>query len=67
VDSGSGSLRSERKRPLRSRIERLRRETKDALIARVLRLEGIVKQQKAAENALRDEVVRLSANRPSPK
>jgi hypothetical protein len=27
-------------------------------------LEGIVKQQKAAENALRDEVVRLSANGP---
>lgn len=57
----------EEKRPLRSRIERLRRETKDTLIARVLRLEGIGKQQKAAENALRDEVVRLSANRPSSK
>jgi len=57
----------EEKRPLRSRIERLRRETKDVLIARVLRLEGIAKQQKAAENALRDEVVRLSANSPSSK
>jgi hypothetical protein len=54
----------EEKRPLRSRIERLRRETKDALIVRVLCLEGIVKQQKAAENALRDEVVRLSTNGP---
>jgi hypothetical protein len=52
----------EEKRPLWSRVERLRRETKDALIARVLRLESVVKQQRAAENALRDEVVRLSAN-----
>jgi hypothetical protein len=57
----------EEKRPLWSRIERLRRETKDALIARVLRLGSSVKQQKAAENALRDEVVRLSANGPSSK
>ena len=57
----------EEKRPLRSRIERLRRETKDALIARVLRLERIVEQQKAAEIALRDEIVRLSADRPSSK
>jgi hypothetical protein len=54
----------EEKRPLQSRIQRLRRETKDALIARVLRLERIVEQQKAAENALRDEIVRLSADRP---
>jgi len=57
----------EEKRPLRSRIQRLRRETKDALIARVLRLEHIVEQQKAAENALRDEIIRLSADRPSSK
>jgi hypothetical protein len=42
---------------LRSRVERLRRETKDALIARILRLESTVKQQNAAENALRDEIV----------
>jgi hypothetical protein len=57
----------EEKRPLQSRIQRLRRETKDALIARALRLEGIVKQQRAAENTLRDEIVRLSANGPSSK
>jgi hypothetical protein len=57
----------EEKRPLRSRIARLRRETKDALVARVLRLEGTVKQQKDVENALRDEVVRLSSNGPSSK
>ena len=36
-------------RPLWSRAERLRRETKDALIVRILRLESTVKQQKAAE------------------
>jgi hypothetical protein len=57
----------EEKRPLLSRIERLRRETKDALIARILRLESIVKQQKAAENTLRDEIVRLSVNGSSSK
>jgi hypothetical protein len=57
----------EDKRRLWSRVERLRRETKDALIGRILRLESSVKQQKAAENALRDEIVRLSANGPSPK
>ena len=57
----------EEKGPLQSRIQRLRRETKDALIARVLRLERIVEEQKAAENALRDEIVRLSADRPSSK
>ena len=55
------------KRPIRSRIAHLRRETKDALIARVLRLEGTVKQQKDVENALREEVVRLSVNGPSSK
>jgi hypothetical protein len=58
---------SEEKRLLRSRIARFRRETKDALIARVLRLEGTAKQQKDVENALREEVVRLSANGPSSK
>jgi len=57
----------EEKRPLQSRIQRLRRETKDALIARVLRLEHIVEKQKTAENALRDEIVRLGADRPSSK
>jgi hypothetical protein len=57
----------EEKRPLQSRIQRLRRETKDALIARVIRLERIEEQQKAAGNALRDEIVRLSADRPSSK
>src|SRR6516225_8635951 len=58
---------SEEKRPIRSRIALLRRETKDALIARVLRLEGTVKQHKDVENALREEVVRLSVNGPSSK
>lgn len=57
----------EEKRPLQSRIQRLRRETKDALIARVLLLERIVGQQKAAENALRDEIIRLSADIPALK
>jgi hypothetical protein len=55
------------KRSLRSRIVRFRRETKDTLIARLLRLEGTVKQQKAAENALRDEVLRLSVNAGIPR
>ena len=57
----------EDKRPLWSRVARLRRETKDALIGRILRLESIVKQQKAAESALRDEIVRLSTKGPSTK
>ena len=57
----------EETRRLKSRVERLRRETKDALIARILRLESTVKQQNAAENALRDEIVRLSANGSSSK
>ena len=57
----------EERRPLWSRVTRLRRETKDALVGRILRLESIVKQQKAAENALRDEIVRLSVNGPSTK
>jgi hypothetical protein len=33
----------------------------------VLRLERIVEQQKAAENALRDEIIRHSADRPFSK
>ena len=57
----------EETRRLRSRVERLRREIKDALIARILRLENTVKQQSAAENALRDEIVRRSANGSSSK
>jgi hypothetical protein len=57
----------EETRRLKSRVECLRRETKDALIARILRLECTVKQQNAAENALRDEIVRLSANGSSSK
>jgi len=57
----------EEKRSLQSRITRLRRETKDMLIARILHLECVVGQQKTSENTLRDEVMRLSVMGPPTK
>jgi hypothetical protein len=48
------------KKSLRSKAERLRREPKDALIARVISLERAVAQHKRAENLLRDEILRLA-------
>lgn len=45
---------------LRSKISRLRRESKDALIHRILQLEDSVAKQARREDNLREEVLRLS-------
>jgi hypothetical protein len=45
---------------LRARIARLRRQSKDTLIARVLELETAVDNQAKRENTLREEVLRLT-------
>lgn len=47
-------------RALRTKISRLRRESKDALIYRILVLEESVKKQGRREDNLREEVLRLS-------
>lgn len=44
---------------LRSKISRLRRESKDSLIARIVTLQRIVGQHTTVENNLRDELIRL--------
>ncbi len=44
---------------LRARINRLRREAKDSLIARLLRLEEERRRQAEREDALREEIFRL--------
>lgn len=48
------------KRSLQSRSVRLRRESKDSLIARLISLERTVTRQKNAENLLREEILRLA-------
>ena len=48
------------RRAVRSKISRLRRETKDALIARLITAERAVTKQKTVENLLREEILRLS-------
>jgi hypothetical protein len=50
---------------LGSRIARLRRMKKDALIARLVQLEDASDQQKTIETNLRDEILRLLAKRES--
>ena len=47
-------------RAVRSKISRLRRETKDALIARLIAVERAVAKQRTVENLLREEILRLS-------
>lgn len=47
-------------RAVRSKISRLRRETKDALIARLITVERAVAKQRTVENLLREEILRLS-------
>jgi len=44
---------------LRAKINRLRRDSKDSLIARLLQLEEERKRQAERENALREEIFRL--------
>ena len=43
-----------------SKTARLRRESKDSLIARLISLERRVRQQQSAENLLREEILRLA-------
>lgn len=44
---------------LRAKVQRLRRESKDNLIARLLQLEGERKRQSDREDTLREEILRL--------
>jgi hypothetical protein len=56
VNSASGL----EKRSMWSKTARLRRESKDSLIARLISLERTVRQQQSAENLLREEILRLA-------
>ncbi len=51
---------AEERRSLQSKISRLRRGTKDALVAKVISLERTVGKQRDVENLLREEILRLS-------
>ena len=51
---------AEERRCIQSKVSRLRRESKDMLIAKLVFLERNVAKQNLAENALRDEVIRLA-------
>ena len=44
---------------IQSKVTRLRREPKDALIAKLILLDQSVAKQKRVENALREEIIRL--------
>jgi hypothetical protein len=55
----------EAQRPaLRAKIARLRRTSKDALIAKVMDLERTVEDQLKHENALREELLRITLKSP---
>jgi hypothetical protein len=54
------AAQSSRTASLRARINRLRRETKDALIARVMELEQDLKRRIQCEDTLREEILRLT-------
>ncbi len=47
------------RRAIQSKVARLRREPKDALIAKLILLDQTVAKQKRAENTLREEILRL--------
>jgi len=51
---------------LRAKIARLRRQSKDMLIAKVLELETAVANHSKRENALREEVLRLTFKAAQP-
>jgi hypothetical protein len=51
---------TEERHSLRSKISRLRRECKDALLARIVSLEATARKQRDIENRLREEILRLS-------
>lgn len=57
-DASAEDLRS-----IQSKVSRLRREPKDALIAKLVSLERVVARQGDAENRLREEILRLSDRR----
>lgn len=57
------SVPAEERRSIQSKVSRLRRDSKDALIAKLVSLERIVAKQKLTENALREEVIRLASGR----
>ena len=54
------SASDQEKRSLQSKTARLRRESKDSLIARLISLERTIARQKNAENLLREEILRLA-------
>jgi len=54
-----GSVPEGERRAVQSKAARLRREPKDALIAKLILLDQAVARQKRAENALREEILRL--------
>ena len=49
-----------RRTSLRTKVNRLRRESKDALIVKLIRLESAAHDQAARENNLREEILRLT-------
>ena len=51
---------TEAKHKMRAKISRLRRQSKDSLIAKIIQLKRKVEKQNAVENALRDEVIEMS-------
>ena len=57
------SVPAAERRSIQSKVSRLRRDSKDALIAKLVSLERIVAKQKLTENALREEVIRLATGR----
>jgi hypothetical protein len=50
----------EHRAALRAKVARLRRESKDSLIARLIRMESQVSQQAQVENKLREEMMQIS-------
>ena len=52
---------------LRAKINRLRRESKDALIFRIIELEGNIQGQARRENNLREEILRLGLGKGQPR
>jgi hypothetical protein len=57
----------ERRPALHAKISRLRRESKDTLIAKLIELEKTVENQTTRENALRDELLRAALRAPQAR
>ena len=58
-----GRFPPEKRHTLEVKISRLRREPKDALIAKLVSLEYAAAKQRDVENCLREEILRLSSPR----